>query len=140
VPKNIARFALATFVLFAGIAYGQRPLDANDLKLYSGVYSPKCTDSTAPRLRVTGTALTVEHNKKQLAGRSPTSMASYFGQSGPENFQTALLGDVSANMVLVFLVYRDKAGQFITLDGHPKVIAALGKQLAGLKYRRCGRP
>jgi hypothetical protein len=38
---------------------------------------------------------------------------------------------------LYFLVYRDKAGAYLTLDGDQQVTAAIGKPLTQQKFRRC---
>ena len=51
--------------------------------------------------------------------------------------QVALLSEVPGGMQLLAIVYRDKAGQYITLDGDPKVRANLGKALRVYKYRLC---
>ena len=137
---HASAIALGVGAFFVSPAFGQRALDARDVKLYGGSYSAKCGNPSAPHLTVNTDALTVEQGKKRLTGRNVSSMASYFGQSGPPNFLTALLADVRPNVAVTFLVYRDKAGQYITLDGHPKVVAVLGKGLTSLKYRRCSPP
>lgn len=126
--------AAATLVASAP-AWAQR-LDAQLLKLYGGNYSSDCGNASAPRLRVVADALMVEQGNKRLTGSNVQAAHSYFGQSPPPDYQVALLGEVRGEQ-LIFLVYGDKAGQYITIDGDTKVRAALGKALLDRKYRSC---
>jgi hypothetical protein len=48
-----------------------------------------------------------------------------------------LLSEVRDGLQLLFIVYRDKLGPCITLDGDSKVQSALGRDLLGRKYRSC---
>lgn len=83
-------------------------------------YSANCNDSGASRLRVLADALTVEGDKR-LTGNNVQAACSYFGQSPPPDYQVVLLGEVRGGLQLLFIVFRDKAGQYITLNGDPKV-------------------
>ena len=130
--------AAAATVAAATPARSQSALDAQALKLYGGSYSSDCSNSAAPRLRVDADALMVEQGTKRMTGRNVQAAYSYFGQSPPPDYQVALLSEMSGGLSLMFIVYRDKSGPYITLDGHPKVSAALGKTLLERKYRRCG--
>ena len=47
------------------------------------------------------------------------------------------MSEVRGGSQLLFIVYRDKSGQYITLDGDAKVQATIGKVLLGRKYRTC---
>lgn len=127
--------AAATLVATSTPAWAQR-LDAQLLKLYGGNYSSDCGNASAPRLRVVADALMVEQGNKRLTGNNVQAAHSYFGNSPPPNYQVALLGEVRGEQLL-FLVYRDKTGQYITIDGDTKVRAALGKALLDRKYRSC---
>ena len=104
--------------------------------MYGGNYSSDCSNGSAPRLRVVADALMVEQGNKRLTGSNVQAAHSFFGQSPPPDYQVALLGEVRGEQ-LIFLVYRDKSGQYITIDGEPKVRAALGKALLDRKYRSC---
>jgi hypothetical protein len=127
----------AAFVLVAAPTWAQNKLDAQALKLYGGTYSSDCSSPAAPRLRVVADALMVEQGKKRLTGRDVQPAYSYFGQSPPPDYQVVLLSEVRAGLQLLFIVYRDKLGPYITLDGDSKVQLALGRDLLGRKYRSC---
>lgn len=129
--------ATAAFVAAGAPAAAQSALDAQALKLYVGAYSSDCGNGTASRLRVVADALIVEQGTKRMTGHNVQAAYSYFGQSPPPDYQVVLLSEVRAGLQLLFIVYRDKSGQYITLDGDPKVQAALGKSLLGQKYRSC---
>jgi hypothetical protein len=133
----LIRGATAALVAAGAPAWSQNTLDAQALKLYGGNYSSDCSNSAAPRLRVVADALMVEQGTKRLTGGNVQAAYSYFGQSPPTDYQVALLSEVRDGSQLLFIVFRDKSGQYITLDGDPKVKAALGKALLERKYRGC---
>lgn len=112
-------------------------VDAEALKLYGGTYSTDCAIPAAPRLRATTDALMVEQGRKRLTGRNVQAAYTYFGNSPPPDYQVVLMSEVKPGVALEFIVYRDKTGLYIMLDGDPKVQAALGKALLGKKYRHC---
>jgi hypothetical protein len=118
-------------------AWSQNRLDAQALKLYGGNYSSDCSTPTAPRLRVVADALMVEQGTKRLTGGNVQAAYSYFGQSPPRDYQVALLSEARDGSQLLFIVFRDKSGQYITLDGDLKIRTALGKALLDRKYRSC---
>jgi inhibitor of lysozyme (Ivy) len=133
----LIRGATAALVAAGAPAWSQNTLDAQALKLYGGNYSSDCSNSAAPRLRVVADALMVEQGTKRLTGGNVKAAYSYFGQSPPPDYQVVLLSEVRGGSQLMFIVFRDKSGQYITLDGDPKVKAALGKALLERKYRGC---
>ncbi len=96
-----------------------------------------CGNPTATRLRVVGDALMVEQGNKRLTGNNVQAAYSYFGQSAPPNYLVALLSDVRGGSQLLFIVFKDGSGQYITLDGDQKIQAALGESLLGRKFRSC---
>lgn len=129
----------AVLLVAAGApAWAQSTLDPQALKLYGGTYSAAdCSNSAATRLRVTAGALMVEQGTKRLTGNNVQAAYSYFGQSAPPNYLVALLSDVRGGSQLLFIVFRDGAAQYITLDGDSKVQAALGKTLLARKFFSC---
>jgi len=119
--------------------WSQSALNVDALKLYGGTYSSDCSNSAAPRLLVVADALVVEAGGKRMIGRNVMAASSYFGPTPPPNYVMALLSSVGAEATsLGFIVYRDRAGQYIVLDGGPRVMGALGNALATPHYRRCG--
>lgn len=117
--------------------WAQNRLDAEALKLYGGTYSTDCGNPKATRLTVVADALMVDEQGKRMTGRSLQAAYAFFGQAAPPEYQVALLSDVQGSQ-LIFVVFRDSSGQYIRLDGEPKVHAALGKALLGRKYFSCG--
>jgi hypothetical protein len=99
--------------------WGQSGLDREALKLYGGTYSAECGNA--------------EQGDKRLAGNNVQAAHAYFGQSSPPNYQAALLSEVRRGSQMLFIVFRDGRGQYITLDGDQRVQAALGKTLLARK-------
>jgi hypothetical protein len=118
-------------------AHSQGTLDADTLKQYGGTYSSDCRNPAAPRGTVFADALVVLEGDKRTAGGNVQAAYSYFGQSPPPYYEVALLSEVRGSGQLMFIVYRDKSGQYMKLDGDAKVLAALGKALSTHKYRHC---
>jgi hypothetical protein len=127
----------ATIIGTAAPIWAQGKLDGDSFKLWGGTYSTNCADSKAPRLRVASDALMVEQGDKRLTGRNVQASYSFYGQSPPPDYQVALTGEVRGSLQLLFIVFQDKTGVYITLDGDREVQAALGKPLLGRKYRSC---
>jgi hypothetical protein len=143
VALNLAdAYALVLACLF-GVALAIAPmpshaaLNAESMKLWGGTYSQNCSDPAAPRLRVTADALSVEQGSQRMVARNIDSAYSFFGNSPPKDFQVALMGEVRGGLQILFLIYKDRSGEYITLDGDPKVRAALGKPLLAAKHRHC---
>jgi len=107
------------------------------LKLFGGTYSSNCAQSSATRLRVSANALAVEAGKRKMQGRNMVSAAGYFGASPPPGYLTTLLATVRSQNDLVFIVYRDKSGHYIQVDGDKKIQSALGKATLAAKHRKC---
>jgi Inhibitor of vertebrate lysozyme (Ivy) len=107
------------------------------MKLWGGVYAQNCADPAAPRLRVAPDVLSVEQGSQRMVARNVDASYSFFGNSPPKDFQVALMGEARGGLQILFVVYKDRSGEFITLDGDPKVRAALGKPLLAAKHRRC---
>jgi hypothetical protein len=133
-------WTIASVVAAAVSASAQAPIDPLTLKLYGGIYSSDCNVSTAPRLRLASDTLIFQAGNRRITGRNVQLAASLFGSSPPPDFEFAFSSDVIKGVGLMFIVYRDPAGQYITLDGHPRVKAAIGTPLYEQKYRRCGGP
>ena len=130
-------YAITGLIAAAAPAWSQSRLDADSMKLWGGTYSTNCSDPAAPRLRVVSDALMVEQNNKRLTGRNVQAAHSFFGNSPPPDYQVALVSEVRRDLQLLFIVYQDRSGLYITVDGDRDVQAALGKPLLGQKYRSC---
>ena len=137
ITRWLAGVAAVLWMATGDLGWAQKTLDAQALKLYGGNYSADCRNATATRLRVVADALIVEQGNKRLTGNNVQAAYSYFGQSAPPNYLVALLSDVRGGAQLLFIVFKDASGQYITLDGDQKVQAALGKSLLGRKFRSC---
>ena len=81
------------------------------------------------------------HGNKRIAGSSVEPAFSYWGYFPPEGFLMALLSEVSGAGQMIWFVYEDKPGIYLTIDGDTKVLDAIGASPAGQKFRRCdGKP
>lgn len=105
---------------------------------YGGTYSADCANPAAPRVRALPQGLVVEAGNKRMTGTKVQVSVSYFGQAqAPGEQAVALLSEVRGGAGLIFVVRRDTRGQSVTLDGDPKVMAALGRALTARSYRDC---
>lgn len=121
-------------------AWSQSGFNADVMKNYGGNYAIVCLDAGAPRLRVTPNSLVFSQGGKSITGRDVQAAYSYFGNSPPANYRVALMSQVKGNASMVFIVYEDKKGQYITLDADDKLAAALGKARVSARYRYCDGP
>lgn len=102
-------------------------LDADSLRQYGGRYAVDCADPASPHVDVTATSLTVEQGRQRMSGTNLQGAVSYFGNSeAPKGFIVALLSEVRGGLELTGMVWTDRQGPFVKLDGAPKVRAALG--------------
>ena len=136
--RAVVSITVLLLLLGAAPARAQgRPLDPQALKLFGGTYSSNCAQASALRLRVSANALAVEAGKRRMLGRNMVSAASYFGPSPPPEYRTTLLSTVKRENDLLFVVYQDKAGYYIRVDGDKTVQSALGKATLAAKHRKC---
>lgn len=117
-------------------AWAQNRLDADSLRAYGGTYMSDCSNNASPKVTVFADTLVVLQDNKRLAGTNLQAQYSYFGRSEPPGYLVALVSEVRSEQLLA-IVYRDKSGQYLTLDGDQKVSANLGKTVLGYKYRLC---
>jgi hypothetical protein len=135
-PRCLGWF-LSGLLLWPGGARAQAGLSADVLQQYGGIYAVQCDNPKSPRLRVERQALHVEQGNRRLSARSGLmAMHAYFGQSAPPGFLVALEAQVQPQLPLTFLVFQDAQGQYVTLDGHPKVLTTLGA-LSRQRYQSC---
>ncbi len=136
---NLRSFALVG--LLAATPALALDFGADSRKRYGGDYSPDCANRAAPRLRVLQHSLLLEVGGNRITGRNVQDAVSYFEPATPPNYLTTLLSDVPGGDQMLFVVYRDAAGQYIEpVAAGGKIEAAL-KQVLGkmekAKFRDC---
>jgi hypothetical protein len=138
--RTIARLAAAAACLLIGglEADAQERLDRETMRLFGGTYLSDCRDNNSARLTVFDSALVFIAAGKRVASNNVQASYSYFGNSAPENYKVAFVGDMPGNAQMIAIVYTDRAGDYVTLDGDRPVQAAIGRPNLALKYRRCG--
>ena len=137
--RRIALVLLAATLYPASISQAS-PLDPAYLKLYGGTYSANCSDARADRLKVLADRLVFTSGNRELVAKDIEADVSYWGKSPPGNFEIALMGEVSPERGLLFLVYSDKRGLYIQLDGHPDVLKDIGHSPEDeTQYFLCGQ-
>ncbi|MBS0449428.1 MAG: hypothetical protein JSR59_26215 [Proteobacteria bacterium] len=131
--------ALAACALGGALAVPASALgmNADVMHEYGGLYSSRCGDAAAPRLQVAADRLVIEVNGRTITGTQAQAAASYLGPEPGPDFRMALLADLRGGQGLVFIVRRDAAGQYIEIDGDPKLLAALAKSVGVRQYRDC---
>ncbi|MBO9652342.1 MAG: lysozyme inhibitor [Variovorax sp.] len=135
--RSIVRLLLLCALASHVAGWARERLNVDTLTQFGGTYSMACGTPTSARLRVTADTLIVESGNQRMTGTDPQASYSFFGQSPPRGFQVALLSQVRGMAELTFMVYRDRVGNYVELDGAPNVRAALGPSLTGRRYRQC---
>jgi len=138
--RFVVRLLLLCALASHAAGWARERLNADTLAQFGGTYSVACGNPSMARLRVTADALMVEAGNQRMTGTDPQAAYSYFGQSPPKGFQVALLSQVRGMSELMFMVYRDRVGNYVELDGAANVRAALGPSLTGRRYRQCDGP
>ena len=125
-------------LLCAAPCWAQGKIDQKLMLRYGGVLAPDCAGYLLPQLKYLGDSLVVqEGGKPVLTGRNVRAVPTYFGATPPPEFETALTSDVAPGEAMVFVFYRTAQGVFATVDGGPKVLAALPPALKGKRVRHC---
>ena len=58
----------------------------------------------------------------------------------PPNYQVALMSEVKGGVQMMFIVFGDRQGQYITLEADAKLAQALSAARTKAKYRYCDGP
>ncbi len=134
-----ARLGVALGLLGAVcIASAQGNVDQKLAMRYGGVLALECGDYLQPQLLYPGDSLLVRvGGKPVLTGRNVRAVPTYFGATPPPEFETALTSEVASGEKLVFVLYRNASGLFATVEGSPKVMAAVPNALKGKRVRHC---
>jgi hypothetical protein len=91
-----------------------------------------------PQLKYLGDSLVVQDGGKAvLTGRNVKAAPNHFGAKPPPEFETALTSEIAGGEALVFVFYRNASGLFASVEGGPKVMAALPAALKGKRARHC---
>ncbi|MEJ8809858.1 Ivy family c-type lysozyme inhibitor [Variovorax ureilyticus] len=135
--RSTIRLLLLCALASHAAGWARERLNADTLAQFGGTYSMACGNPTSAKLRVTADALVVESGNQRMTGTDPQASYSFFGQSPPRGFQVALQSQVRGMAELMFMVYRDRGGNYVELDGAPNVRAVLGPSLTGRRYRQC---
>ena len=133
------RVAVMLSLLCAAVPAGaQGKIDARLAQRYGGVLAPDCSNYLLPQLRYPGDSLIIhDAGKAVLTGRHVKAVPNYFGAAPPAEFENALTSEVAPGEAMVFVFYRNASGLFVTVEGGPKVMAALPAALKGKRVRHC---
>jgi Inhibitor of vertebrate lysozyme (Ivy) len=129
----ICGVAAATFVSASTPAWSQGTLDADTLKVFGGAYMADCKDPQSAKATVLADALVFLHGDKRIAGGNVQAAHSFFGNSPPDGYRIALLAEAPGGLEMLWIVYEDRSGMYLTIDD----VAMVGKPLVGHKFRRC---
>lgn len=130
-------FLVAGFLGWLALIPARAALPPDVVTSYGGVYAVDCANPASPRLRVTAEALVVEQGNQRLTGQQAQAAYSYFGKSPPPGYLVALLSEVRGKHSLLFVMSRDRKGQFATVDGDAEVTRSLGKLAGHTLFRSC---
>jgi len=138
-PKQRLVGVTLSLLCAASPAWAQGKADTRPLaQRYGGVLAADCSNYLLPQLLYPGDSLVVrDAGKPVLTGRNVKSVPTYFGAKPPPEFETALASEVAPGEALVFVLYRNASGLYATVEGGPKVMAALPAALKGKRVRHC---
>jgi hypothetical protein len=132
------RGAVLTLAFASAPAWAQGKVDNKLMQTYGGVLAPDCSNYMLPQLKYLGDSLVVQDGGKPvLTGRHVKAAPAHFGATPPPEFETALTSEVAGGEKMVFVFYRNAQGLFATVEGGPKVMAALPAALKGKRARHC---
>jgi hypothetical protein len=112
-------------------------LDQGFLEVYGGDYMIDCADPASAKATVFDTTLVFLDDERRIAGGNADVASSYFGNSPPENFLMALLGDLPDARQMIWMVYQDESGMYLLIDGDGDAMEEIGTTFAGRKFYRC---
>jgi hypothetical protein len=117
-------------------------LDADTMKEYGRTWLSDCKDNASPRVTVFNNALVFIRGDKRVASAGNVmGTATYYGQNPPDNYVYTLIGELdNGQQQLIFMIDRDKTGNYLTLMGDDKVMAQVGPDWKTLKFRPCDAP
>ena len=107
------------------------PLDP--FQTYAGVFLSDCANPNSARLTVSGGVLTFLDGERRVSGsrlmnsNSPAAVVD----------DHTLVGEVAGNGTMRFIAIRDASGEYMTIEGDPGVLDALGPDARRLQFRRC---
>jgi hypothetical protein len=115
----------------------QAALDTDFLENYGGSYMIDCADPASAKATVFDTTLEFLDGARRIAGSNADVASSYFGNSPPESFLLALLSDLPDAGQMIWMVYQDESGMYLTIEGDGEAMEAAGTSFAGQKFYRC---
>jgi hypothetical protein len=112
-------------------------LDAAMLQRFGGTYQVDCGDPASPKVTIFENDIVVLKGSLRVAAGSAEAQHSYFGNSAPEGYLVAIVGESSAGQMIA-IVYQDAKGEYLKIDGDSAVMSKLGAGTNSLTFRRCG--
>jgi Inhibitor of vertebrate lysozyme (Ivy) len=110
--------------------------DQKAMQRYGGVFAPECGNYLLPQLLFLGDTLVVrDQGKALLTGRNVKPAPA--GAFKPDGFEAAFTSQVAPGESLIFVLTRDAAGVYATVDGSPRVMQTLPAALNGKRIRHC---
>lgn len=115
----------------------QAALDEEWLGIYGGDYKAECAEPLSSTATVSAESLEFRSGETRVASSSADAAHSWFGYSPPDSFLLALLGDLPGGKQMIWLLYQDDSGLYLTMEGDGDAIGADGSSLSGQKFYRC---
>ncbi len=128
----------SALTLLACALPAQAALDEDFLENFGGSYMIDCADPASAKATVFDTALVFLDGERRIAGSNADVASSYFGNSPPENFLMALLSELPDAGQMIWMVYQDESGMYLTIEGDRDSMEAIGTSIPGQKFYRCG--
>jgi hypothetical protein len=133
------KWASSLILAVAMAAAWSQPLSPEYIHRIGNIYAIDCSRTDSPRVRVSVQSFDIEIGNKRMRAMHPQdiSLGMWGKNAPPDGFEGAFVGTVQPDVTVLFNLSRDKVGQYFTIEGHPKVEAALGKALLKQRFRRC---
>ena len=79
------------------------------------LYAIDCSRADSPRVRLSAKSFDIEFDNKRLSFLNPQEFLTYYGGKPPPEFENAIGGLMQPDVGAVFIINRDKRGQYMTV-------------------------
>lgn len=136
-PLRLPAHAFAAALLALGLpTLAPAKVSPAEERVYGGSYSNACGDRSQPMVRLYGDVMSVERAGTVVSAKPFRADPKHLGASPPADFRTAYVGEVKGGDGLVFVLFHNKDGLFVLLEGGAKSLAPL-PGVMGQKLRHC---
>lgn len=129
--------AVSAFLVMAPALPVQAAVDNEFLAAYGGAYQVDCANPQSATATVHAESLEFRSGDTRIASSSADVAHGWFGNSPPDDFLAALLAELPGGKQMLWLLYQDDSGLYLTIEDDSGAAQADGSPVAGLRFYRC---